>query len=121
VVFAARIFQEHMYYKAVLRSRSQEPMSRKLAPGSGAEITNCDSGSSSGSCSGSFLFTTDLKNFYRKKIMVTEKVFVKCYYNCNLVNLTAFLVGVFLLRLDCIDMGMQTPIIHKNLPEKRKD
>jgi hypothetical protein len=35
-------------------------------------------------------------------------------------NLTAFLVGVFLLRLDCIDMGMQTPIIHKNLPEKRE-
>jgi hypothetical protein len=34
------------------------------------------------------------------------------------INLTAFLVGVFLLRLDCIDMGMQTPIIHKNLPEK---
>jgi hypothetical protein len=36
------------------------------------------------------------------------------------INLTAFLVGVFLLRLDCIDMGMQTPIIHKNLPEKRE-
>jgi hypothetical protein len=34
-------------------------------------------------------------------------------------NLIAFLVGVFLLRLDCIDMGMQTPIIHKNLPEKK--
>ncbi len=41
----------------------------KLPPGAGAEITNWGPGSGFGS----FLFTTDLKKFYRKtkKIMVT--------------------------------------------------
>jgi hypothetical protein len=45
----------------------------KLPPGAGAEITNC--GSVFSSSSSPFLFTTDLKKFYRKKIMVTEEVF----------------------------------------------
>jgi hypothetical protein len=37
-----------------------------------AEITDCGSGCSSGS----FLFTTGLKTFHRKKIMAAEEVFV---------------------------------------------
>jgi hypothetical protein len=47
-----------------------------------------------------------------------KEIFSAPQHFCKFINLTAFLVGVFLLRLDCIDMGMQTPIIHKNLPEK---
>ncbi len=43
----------------------------KLAPGAGAEITNCGSGY--------FLFITDLKKFRRKKIMAAEEVIVNCY------------------------------------------
>ena len=31
----------------------------------------------------------------------------KCFWS--------FLFGVFLLRLDCMDMGIQTPMIHRNL------
>ena len=46
----------------------------KLPPGDGAEITKC------GSSSGSFLFTTDLKKFYRQKNMiVAQEVFVNGY------------------------------------------
>jgi hypothetical protein len=47
-----------------------------------AEITNCGSGS--------FLFTTDLKKFYRKKILVAEEVFVNCY-NFNPITQVKFL------------------------------
>ncbi len=43
----------------------------KLPPVAEAEITNCGSGS--------FLFTTDSKKFYRKKIMVAEPFFVHCF------------------------------------------
>jgi hypothetical protein len=43
-----------------------EPRRRiKLPPGAGAEITNCGSGS--------FLFTTDLKNFIEKKSRLLKK------------------------------------------------
>ncbi len=51
--------------------RAEEPK-LKLPPGAGAEITNCGSGSNSGS----FLFIKDLKNFYLKKIMVDKEVFL---------------------------------------------
>jgi hypothetical protein len=40
----------------------------------GAKITNCGSGF------GSFLFTTELKEILKKKIMVPEEVFVNCYH-----------------------------------------
>jgi hypothetical protein len=43
----------------------------KLPPGDGAEIRTCGSGS--------FLFTTDLKKFYRKN-QVAEEGFVNYYY-----------------------------------------
>ncbi len=46
-----------------------------MTPGAVAKITNCRSGSSSGS----FLFTTDLRKILYKKIMVAEEVFVNCY------------------------------------------
>ncbi len=49
----------------MLRSQGAEIT---LPPGAGAEIMNCGSGS--------FLFTTDLKKFYRKKIKSAEEVFV---------------------------------------------
>ncbi len=54
------------YMKAVFWFRSQGA-EIKLPPTAGAESTHC--------CSGPFLFTTDLKKFYRK-IMVAEEVFV---------------------------------------------
>ena len=50
----------------------------KLPPGAGGEIMNCGSGSNSGS----FLFIKDLKQFYRKKIMVAKEVFVN-YHDFN--------------------------------------
>jgi hypothetical protein len=52
----------------------EEPEQRaeiKLPPGAGSEKTNCGFGS--------FLFTTDLKEFNRKKIMVIEESF---FINC---------------------------------------
>ncbi len=53
----------------VLWSRSRG-VEIRLHPGAGAEIINCGSGS--------FLFITDLKKFYTKKIMVSVEVFVNC-------------------------------------------
>jgi hypothetical protein len=48
----------------------------KLPPGAGAEITNCGSGSSSGS----FLIIKDLKEILLTKIMVAKEIFVNHYY-----------------------------------------
>ncbi len=59
----------------------------RLLPGAEAEIMNCGSGS--------FLFTTDLKTFYRKKIMAAEEVSVNCYifYPITLVKKVIFKVS----------------------------
>ncbi len=56
----------------------------KLPPGAEAQIKNCGSGSGSGSSSGSFLFISDLKQFYRKNHGRKRSFCVNCYnFNPN--------------------------------------
>jgi hypothetical protein len=65
--------------KEVVRSRSRGA-EIKLPPGAGGEITNCGSGSSSGS----FYLPQTLINFI-EKIMVAEEFVVNCF-NFNLIT-----------------------------------
>jgi hypothetical protein len=48
-------------------------------PGGGAEFANCGSGCGSSSGSGSFLFTTDLKKFYRKESWLLTVLWIRIH------------------------------------------
>ncbi len=74
-----------LFYPAVLLSRSPEPRIRSVPPG--AKITN--------SGSGCFLFTTDLKKLYSKKIMVTVP-FLSLFIELSIWSAVRLLKKLFL-------------------------
>jgi hypothetical protein len=66
-IIGFRAFKPGRYGSSLVEPEPRAERSRKkLPPGAGAEITNCGSGS--------FLFITDLKKFYRKKSWLLNKI-----------------------------------------------